>query len=311
MNASRAAISARSLLSGRVRAALRGSGGAVGTLPLVAPSVVLLLVWSLVPLAMTLWFSFRRYNLLNPMIRGFAGWSNYRFLFGDPALISSLIVTVVLVGAVLIISVGFGAVLAAVFETGFPGRGIARVLMVSPFFVMPTVSALIWKNLLMNPVNGLFAWIARGIGLQPLDWFSSVPLSSVILIVAWEWLPFAFLILMTSLQSLDEEILEAARLDGAGPIALFHYVQIPHMARAISVVVMVETIFLLGVFAEIYVTTTGGPGTATTNLAFLIYQRALLAFNVGSASAAGVIAIILANIMASFLVNTVAKRLDV
>jgi len=117
--------------------------------------------------------------------------------------------------------------------------------------------------------------------------------------------------LMTSLQSLDEEILEAARLDGAGPIALFHHVQIPHMARAISVVVMVETIFLLGVFAEIYVTTTGGPGTATTNLAFLIYQRALLAFNVGSASAAGVIAIILANIMASFLVNTVAKRLDV
>ena len=121
---------------------------------------------------MTLWFSFRRYNLLNPMIHGFAGWNNYRFLFQDPALISSLIVTVVLVGAVLAVTVGLGAVLAAVFETGFPGRGIARVLMISPFFVMPTVSALIWKNLLMNPVNGLFAWIARGVGLPPFDWFA-------------------------------------------------------------------------------------------------------------------------------------------
>jgi sorbitol/mannitol transport system permease protein len=306
------AIGAASLArSGRMRAALRGRGGAVGTLPLVGPSVVLLLLWSLVPLAMTLWFSFQRYNLLNPMIHGFAGWSNYRFLFEDPALVSSLVVTVVIVGAVLIITVGLGAVLAAVYETGFPGRGVARVLMISPFFVMPTVSALIWKNLLMNPVNGLFAAIARGLGLAPLDWFADAPLTSIVLIVAWEWLPFAFLILMTALQSLDEEILEAARLDGAGPVAMFLHVQIPHLGRSISVVVMIETIFLLGVFAEIYVTTAGGPGVATTNLAFLIYQRALLAFNVGSASAAGVIAIILANIMAAFLINTVAKRLDV
>jgi polyol transport system permease protein len=311
MNANRAVAAAPPARSGRMRAALRGKGGAVGTLPLVAPSVVLLLLWSLVPLAMTLWFSFQRYNLLNPLIHGFAGWNNYRFLFADPALVSSLIVTVVIVGAVLIITVGLGAVLAAVFETGFPGRGVARVLMISPFFVMPTVSALIWKNLLMNPVNGLFAAIALGIGLPPLDWFATAPLTSIILIVAWEWLPFAFLILMTALQSLDEEILEAARLDGAGPIALFRYVQLPHLGRSISVVVMIETIFLLGIFAEIYVTTAGGPGVATTNLAFLIYQRALLAFNVGTASAAGVIAIILANVMATFLINTVAKRLDV
>ena len=306
------AVTARpAMRSGRMRAALRGRGGAVGTLPLVAPSVVLLLLWSLVPLAMTLWFSFQRYNLLNPLIHGFAGWNNYKFLFQDPALVSSLVVTLVVVGAVLIITVGFGAVLAAVFETGFPGRGIARVLMISPFFVMPTVSALIWKNLLMNPVNGLFAAIARGMGLPVLDWFADAPLSSIILIVAWEWLPYAFLILMTALQSLDEEILEAARLDGAGPVAIFRYIQVPHLGRAISVVVMIETIFLLGVFAEIYVTTAGGPGVATTNLAFLIYQRALLAFNVGSASAAGVLAIILANIVATFLINTVAKRLDV
>ena len=288
-----------------------GKGGAVSTLPLVAPSVVLLLLWSVVPLVMTLWFSFQRYNLLNPLIHGFAGWSNYRFLLADPALVSSLVVTVVLVAAVLVITIVLGAVLAAVFETGFPGRGVARVLMISPFFVMPTVSALIWKNLLMHPVNGLFAAIARGLGLAPLDWFAVIPLISIILIIAWEWLPFAFLILMTALQSLDEEILEAARLDGAGPLAIFRYIQIPHMGRAISIVVMIETIFLLGVFAEIYVTTAGGPGIATTNLAFLIYQRALLAFNVGSASAAGVIAIILANIMAAFLVRTVANRLDV
>jgi sorbitol/mannitol transport system permease protein len=297
--------------SSRPRAREKGISGAVSTLPLVAPSVLLLLIGSLVPLGMTLWFSLSRYNLLNPLIHGFAGISNYKFLLRDPALYSALLVTLELVGWVLVASVGLGAILAALFESKFPGRGVARVLMISPFFVMPTVSALIWKNLLMHPVNGLFAWICRSLGIPVIDFFGQIPLTAVIIIVAWQWLPCAFLILMTALQSLDEETLEAARIDGAGPISTFFHIQVPHMGRAISVVVMMETIFLLSVFAEIYVTTSAGPGLATTNLAFLIYQRALLAFNVGGASAAGVIAVILANIMAAFLVRTVATRLEV
>jgi sorbitol/mannitol transport system permease protein len=289
----------------------KGLGGGINTLPLVAPSVVLLLAFSLIPLAMTLWFSFRRYNLLNPAIHGFAGFANYRFLLQDPALAHSLLVSVLLVGEVLILTVCAGAVLAALFDKPFAGRGIARVLMISPFFVMPTVSALIWKNLLMNPVNGLIAWITRSLHLGVIDFFADWPLTSIVIIVAWQWLPFAFLIMMTALQSLDESTLEAAELDGAGPLATFFFIQVPHMGRAITVVVMMETIFLLGVFAEIFVTTSGGPGNATTNLTFLIFQRALQSYNVGSASAAGVIAIILANIMATFLVRTVATRLDV
>ena len=293
------------------KTAKQNIGGGVRTLPLVAPSVGLLLAWSLIPLAMTLYFSFRRYNLLNPIIHGWAGSNNYLYLLRDPALYSALGVTVFLLAAVLVISIGLAAVLASVFANNFPGQGVARVLMISPFFVMPTVSALVWKNLLMHPVNGLFAFFARSLGFQAVDWFGRFPLSSVIVIVAWEWLPFAFLILFTSLQSLDEEQLEAAHLDGAGPLSVFWSIQVPHMSRSLSVVVMMETIFLLGTFAEIYVTTSGGPGNATTNLAFLIYQRALLAFNVGGASAAGVIAIILANVLAVFLVRTMARRLDV
>lgn len=289
----------------------RGLGGGVDTRPLTFPAVGLLLIWMTIPLAMTLWFSFRRYNLLNPLLHGWAGFSNYRFLIASSTLGSALLVTVELVVAVLVITVGFGSILAALFDNPFPGQGVARVLLISPFFVMPTVSALVWKNLLMNPVNGLFGWLARLIGLNAFDWFGQFPLGSIVGIVSWEWLPFAFLILFTSVQSLDASTIEAAHLDGAGPIAIFRHIQIPHMGRAISVVIMMETIFLLGIFAEIYVTTAGGPGTSTTNLTFLIYQRALLAFNVGGASAAGVIAIVLANIMAAFLLRTVARRLDV
>jgi sorbitol/mannitol transport system permease protein len=280
----------------------------VNTTPLMAPSVGLLFVWMIVPLAMTLWFSFQYYNLLNPDRAGFAGWDNYSYLLTDPALWKAMLNTRYLVGWVLVITVGLGTLLAVLFDQDFYGRGVARLFAIAPFFVMPTVSALIWKNMLMHPVNGLFAYISRSLGLPVVDFFTNIPLTSVIIIVAWQWLPFALLILLTAIQSLDNEQKEAARMDGAGPISMFFFIILPHLGRAISVVIMIETIFLLGVFAEIYVTTSGGPGLASTNLAFLVYQRALLDFDVGTASAGGMIAVVLANIVAVFLVRSIARN---
>ena len=278
---------------------------------LLAPSVVVLLAWMIVPLVMTLWFSFQYYNLVNPTQTGFAGSDNYHYLVTDPDFWVSLENTLILVGSVLVITVVLGTLLAVVFNTPFPGRNIARVLAISPFFVMPTVSALIWKNLMMHPIYGVFGAVARAFGFQPVDWFAEYPMAAIIAIVSWEWLPFALLILLTAIQSLDHEQREAARMDGAGPIAQFFFITLPHLSRAISVVVMIETIFLLTVFAEIFVTTSGGPGNATTNLAFLIYARALLQYDVGGASAGGIVAIVLANIVAFFLVRSIARRLEV
>jgi sorbitol/mannitol transport system permease protein len=288
-----------------------GASPNIRTWPLVAPAVLVLLLWMLVPLAMTLWFSFQRYNLLNPFLTGFAGFENYAFLLDDPSLYTAMWNTLVLVGAVLIITVVLGTLLAVLYDQPFWGNGICRVLVIAPFFVMPTVSALVWKNMLLHPVNGISAFLTRSVGLSPIDWFASLPMTSIIMIVSWQWVPFAFLIIFTALQSLDEEQKEAARIDGAGPLAMFFYVIVPHLRRAISVVIMIETIFFLTIFAEIFVTTSGGPGLATTNLAYFIYTKALLEFDVGYASAGGVIAIILANIVAIFLVRTVARTLEV
>jgi sorbitol/mannitol transport system permease protein len=282
----------------------------VGSL-LLLPSVIVLLAWMIIPLAMTLWFSIQYYNLIDPTTTGFAGLDNYRYLVTDPDFWVSLRNTLVLVASVLVVTVGLGTLLAVVFNEPFPGRNVARVLAISPFFVMPTVSALVWKNLMMHPIYGVFGAVARSVGMQPVDWFAEFPLASVIAIVSWEWLPFALLILLTAVQSLDHEQKEAARMDGAGVFAQFFFITLPHLSRAISVVVMIETIFLLTVFAEIFVTTSGGPGNATTNLAFLIYARALLQYDIGGASAGGVVAIVLANIVAFFLVRSIARRLEV
>lgn len=282
----------------------------VPTLVLVAPSVIALLLWMIVPLAMAILFAFQRYNLLLPEQREFIGFGNFTFILTDPALWTSIGTTLILVASVLAITIALGTLLAVLFNQEFPGQGIARVLAISPFFVMPTVSALIWKNMLMHPVNGLFAQITQALGLGAIDWFADFPLLSIIIIVSWEWLPFALLILLTAIQSLDTDQLEAARMDGAKPLALFRFVVLPHLNRAIAVVAMIETIFFLTIFAEIFVTTGGGPGLATTNLAYYIYLKALLEFDVGGASAGGLIAVVLANIVALFLVRSVARNLD-
>ncbi|THV12529.1 carbohydrate ABC transporter permease [Rhizobium rhizophilum] len=277
---------------------------------MMAPSVGLLLIWMIVPLSMTLWFSFQNYNLLNPANVSFAGLFNYRFFYSDPAFFQSIWNTLLLVGGVLTITVGGGIAIALLLDQPIFGQGIVRIMIISPFFVMPPVAALVWKNMIMHPGYGVLADINRWFGFQPVDWFAQYPLFSIIIIVAWQWLPFATLILLTALQSLDGEQKEAAEMDGAGFINQFIYLTLPHLARAITVVVLIQTIFLLGVYAEILVTTNGGPGYASTNLVFLIYRTALLGYDVGGASAGGIIAIILANIVAFFLMRAVGKNLD-
>jgi sorbitol/mannitol transport system permease protein len=277
---------------------------------MMAPAVILLLLWMIVPLAMTLYFSFLRYNLLMPGTEEFIGFFNYSYFLSDPAFQEALINTLQLVGGVLLITVVGGTFLAILLDQPFFGQGIVRLLVIAPFFVMPTVSALVWKNMLMHPVNGLFASIAKFFGLPALDWLAAIPLGSIVMIVSWQWLPFATLILLTALQSLDQEQKEAAEMDGAGAVSIFFHLTLPHLSRALTVVVLIETIFLLSIFAEILVTTNGGPGTASTNIAFLVYAQALLQFDVGGASAGGIIAVILANIVAIFLIRLIGKNLD-
>ena len=275
-----------------------------------APAIVSLFVWSIIPILMTLWFSFQRYNMMTPDRTGFDGLGNFRYLLSDPSLALAIWNTILLVGSVLVITIGIGTLLAVLFDQEFFGRGIARILVLAPFFIMPTVSALIWKNMMMHPDNGFLAFLTRSIGLKPIDWFGVAPLTSIIIIVSWQWLPFALLTLLTAVQSLDPERKEAARMDGAGPVDMLRYVIWPHLGRAVAATIMIESIFFLGIFAEIYVTTSGGPGFTSTNLSFLIYRYALMEYDIGGASVGGLIAIVLANVLALFLMRSFARNLE-
>ena len=277
---------------------------------LMAPAVVTLFLWMIVPLVMTLYFSVIRYNLMQPDQSGFVGLAPFAYFVTDPTFTTTVINTLLLLGSVIVITVGLGAAIALLIDDPFPGRGLVRILLISPFFVMPTVNALLWKNMMMNPIYGVLAQVWQFFGAAPVDWLTDWPLLSVIIMVSWQWLPFATLIFVTSLQSMDREQIEAARMDGANYLQQLRYLYIPHLGRSVAVVVMIEMIFLLSVFAEIYTTTGGGPGDASTNMAFLIFKQALLNFDAGVASAGALFAVVLANIAAVFLIRLVGKNLD-
>lgn len=274
-----------------------------------APAVAFLLLWMIVPLVMTLYFSVMRYQLLYPERSGFVGWSNYEFFVTDRAFWPAVLNTLVLVALVLVITILLGLALALLVNRPFRGRNIVRVLLISPFFIMPTVNALIWKNMMMNPIYGVFAVVWGFFGAEPLGWLAEMPLISLVIMISWQWTSFTFLIFTTSLLSLDREQIEAATLDGAGAFSQFWNLVLPHIARPMAIVVLIQTIFHLSVFAEILVTTGGGPGYRSTNLTFLIFTQALQGFDFGVAAAGGVIAIILANIVAIFLIMAIGKNL--
>jgi sorbitol/mannitol transport system permease protein len=277
---------------------------------MMAPAVVLLLGWMLVPLSMTLWFSFRNYLPLRGGDLGFAGFDNYVRFVTSSAFWPAVLTTLIIVVGVLAITVVLGIVLAILLDQPMWGQGIVRILVIAPFFVMPTVSGLVWKNMFLDPNNGLFGHLWKFFGAAPVEFISQAPLFTIILIVSWQWLPFATLILLTAIQSLDSEQIEAAEMDGAPAAKRFWYITIPHLSRSITVVILIQTIFLLSVFAEILVTTNGGPGTASTTLTYLVYVQSMLQFDVGGGAAGGIVAVILANIVAIFLMRMIGKNLQ-
>lgn len=277
---------------------------------LLTPAVGSLFFWMLIPLLMTIYFSVIRYNLMQPGEHEFIGLENFRYFVTDAAFWPAVIHTIQLIGSVVVITLLLGIGLALLVNDPFPGQAIVRVLLISPFFVMPAVNALLWKHMMMNPIYGVLAHVWHFFGATPINWLEQFPLISVIIMVSWQWLPFACLIFITSLQSMDRQQLEAARMDGATYLQQLRYLYIPHLARSSAVVIMIEVIFLLSVFAEIFTTTGGGPGFESTNMAFLIFVQALMNFDVGVAAAGGLFAVILANIASVFLIRIVGKNLE-
>lgn len=275
---------------------------------LLLPSVIFVAVITQVPFLITIYYSLHEWNIMRPDLGiTFAGFKNFASVLSQPAFYEVLKNTFLLTLSILAVSFIFGFAFALLMNRNFFGKGLVRTMLVSPFFVMPTVSAIIWKTMMLNPNFGYSAYFANVFGSETVDWLAARPLFAIILIVSWQWVPFFMLILLAGLQSLPNELMEASQLDGANKLQQFMNVTIPHLTRYFEVVLLLGLMFILQVFGEIYVTTSGGPGFASTNLSFFVYRLGFQSWNVGEATAVGVITVILTIIMMMALIK-VLKR---
>lgn len=277
---------------------------------LIIPAVIYAIIVTQAPFLLTIWFSLQKWNLLRPENSRFYGIQNYIDLFETDAFVNALINTVILTTAAVLLSLLIGLAFAELVNHRFPGRGIVRTLLITPFLVMPVVGALGWKNMMLNPVFGVVDWVITSLGGPRIDWFADVPLASIITIVVWRWAPFMMLILLAGMQALSDEVREASRVDGASSVQEFRFIVLPHLKGYMQLGVLLGTIYVLVEFDSIAMTTQGGPGNATMNLPYLIYQTVFYGYDVGLASAMGVIVVVITFIFAQWLIRILGRLME-
>jgi sorbitol/mannitol transport system permease protein len=196
----------------------------------------------------------------------------------------------------------------------FPGRGLARTLLIAPFLVMPVAAALLWKHAIYNPdyglLNGTLNAIWRLFGAQQgptVDWVSDMPMTAVVVALVWQWTPFMMLIILAGLQAQPGDVLEAARVDGASGVQTFRLITLPHLRQYLELSVLLGSIYIVQTFDAIFTITQGGPGTATTTLPYEIYLTMFRKYEYGEAAAAGVVVVIGTIVVATFALRTISS----
>jgi len=287
------------------------------------PALVFTIVITQIPFLLTIAISTLHWNVLQPGDKNFLGmgnyssfawFDNYATVFTDTRLRHAVINTVVLTASVVVISSLLGLVLAVLLDRKFPGRGIARTLLIAPFLVMPVASALVWKHALYNPDYGLFngvlnwVWQLFGADQGPvIDYVSKFPMPAVIAALVWQWTPFMMLILLAGLQSQPGDVLEAAKIDRADGVQTFRFITLPHLRQYIELSALLGSIYVLQTFDAIFTITQGGPGSATTNLPYEIYLTMFRKYEYGEAAAAGVVVVIGTIVVATFALRTISS----
>jgi sorbitol/mannitol transport system permease protein len=275
------------------------------------PALIFTVIVTQLPFVLTIWYSLHSRNLLRPESDLFVGLSNYLDIARDSTFRQTAWNSVVITLGCVLVAMVLGIVLALLLDRPFLGRGVARTMLITPFLVMPVATSVLWSIALLNPTYGLFNWTLGLFGIEAVDWTSTYPVIAILMALVWQWTPFMMLLVLAGLQAQPKDVLEAASVDGAGTWLTFRLITLPHLRRYIELGVLLGIIYVVNTFDQIYLMTAGGPGTASANLPFYIYQRAFLGFDVGQAAAMGVVVVIATIIVASAALRLIFRSFEV
>jgi sorbitol/mannitol transport system permease protein len=287
-------MTSTSLSSGtRIKTRSKLAKGWWDRLPLL-PALILVLLVTQLPFVITLYYSLQRWNLVSTNAPRFVWFRNFVNAAGDAVFLKAIANTAIITFSIVIASILIGGLLAAGLNREFRGRTIARTLAITPFFIMPVAAALFWKTGVYDPTFGILGWITDDIGIGRINWISQYPKLTIIILTTWQWSAFSLLILLAGMQSFPTEVAEAAQVDGAGRFYTFRRLMLPHLRPFIELTGLLVAMYVLENFAAIAILTNGGPAYATTNLSYYVYLEAFSAFDLGRASAFGMISLALA-----------------
>jgi raffinose/stachyose/melibiose transport system permease protein len=220
-------------------------------------------------------FAFTNWDGLS-QVREFVGIEQFRRLLDDPAATGAIWHTLLIAVAIVVVQNGIGLLLALGVHTIIKSRNVLRVLFFAPAIITPVATAYLWQYLMSPPgaINELFETL--GLGALVQDWLGNPDLAlwSIVAVVVWQYAGYSMVIFLANLQNVPEELLEAARVDGAGRFARFWYIVRPQLAPAITINLSLSMIGGLKLFDQVYVMTGGGPGDATETMSTLIYKNA-------------------------------------
>ncbi len=291
------------VLAERTVARSRRGDGWIRRVPLL-PALTFMVIVTQIPFLLTVWYSLQSWNLLHPGTKHYVGLRNYKTIFSDHIFRTAVVNTVVFTVAPVILAIVIGTGIALLLDRKVFGRGFLRTLIVSPFLVMPAAAALVWKFTILDPVFGVLNYFLKPFGVHKVDWINSHSQMTIITVLTWQWTPFMVLIVLAGLQSQSQDILEAARVDGADGLRIFRSMTLPHLRPYLELGVLLGSIYIVQAFDAIFMITSGGPGQKTTNLPFYLYEVAFRGFDIGRASAMGVVVVI-----ATIIIATLALRL--
>ena len=272
------------------------------------PTLLILVVMLAFPTGYVLLISLRDFQLTNPTAGNpFVGLENYRTLLSDAAFFAALWKSVLFTVASVALTFGLGMGIALLLNRrDLSGIGLTRTVILVPLILTPLVTGAMYRFMLERD-NGIINEILALVGLERIPFLASNTwaMISVILVDAWQWTPFAVLVLLAGLESLPVEPFEAARMDGASRLGEFWYITMPLLAPVIAVVLLIRTMDAFREFDKIFIMTGGGPGTATQTLPIFLYRAGFQDFNMGFSAATGVVMLIIVTIVSAFYVRRI------
>ena len=272
---------------------------------MLTPTLIVLLVMTAYPLIFTFVYSFTDYNYMKGTENAsFVLFDNYVSLFKNGYFQQAVWNTIKFTILAVVLEMALGLLIAVFVNSLKRGQKIMRTLLLLPYLLPAVTVALSWR-MMLSANYGIINQFLKGLGLPVFNWFmdTKTAFGTILLIDVWQNVPFVFLLLYASLQSVSENQYEAARIDGAGFFQQFWYITLPNIKGSLALCALLRTIDTFRLFEKVNVLTGGGPAGTTTTITQFLYTYGIKSLDFGFGSAGAIVMTLLVLILSSFYIK--------